>query len=78
MISIQEAQAQLKNLIYSVSQSHEPIVIESSDGNAVLLSETDWRSIQETLYLLSIPNMRESIQAGLNTSIEDCSEELEW
>lgn len=78
MISIQEAQAQLKNLIYSVSQSHEPIVIESSDGNAVLLSETDWLSIQETLYLLSIPNMRESIQAGLNTPIEDCSEELDW
>jgi prevent-host-death family protein len=78
MITVNEAQQQLPNLIDSVNKSHEPIVISGQNSNAVLLSEMDWRSIQETLYLLSIPEMRESIQEGLNTSIEDCDEELEW
>ena len=78
MITVNEAQQQLPNLIDSVNKSHEPIVISGQNSNAVLLSEMDWRSIQETLYLLSIPEMRESIQEGLNTSIEDCDEVLEW
>lgn len=78
MIPLNKAQEQLQTLISSVSQSHEPIVIESQDGNAVLLSQDDWRSIQETLYLLSVPGMRESIREGLATPIEDCDEELDW
>lgn len=78
MISINEAQQQLQNLIDSVNQSHQPIVIAGQSSNAVLLSETDWTSIQETLYLLSIPGMRESIQEGLATPIEECNQELEW
>ena len=72
MITVNEAQQQLPNLIDSVNQSHRPVVISGQNNNTVLLSEMDWRSIQETLYLLSIPEMRESIQEGLNTSIEDC------
>ena len=47
-------------------------------GNSVLISEDEWRGIQETIYLLSIPKMRESIVEGLSTSIHDCSETLEW
>ena len=78
MITVNEAQQQLPNLIDSVNKSHQPVVISGQNNNAVLLSEIDWRSIQETLYLFSIPEMRESIQEGLNTSIEDCDEELEW
>jgi antitoxin YefM len=78
MISIDEAQQQLPDLIASVSQSHQPIVITGELGNAVLLSESDWRSVQETLYLCQIPGMRESIRAGLATSIEDCDRELDW
>ncbi|MFM7580205.1 MAG: type II toxin-antitoxin system Phd/YefM family antitoxin [Microcystaceae cyanobacterium] len=78
MITVNEAQKQLPNLIDSVNQSHQPVIISGENSNAVLLSEMDWRSMQETLYLLSIPEMRESIQAGLNTPIEDCDEELEW
>ncbi|MFM7189635.1 MAG: type II toxin-antitoxin system Phd/YefM family antitoxin [Microcystaceae cyanobacterium] len=78
MITVNEAQKQLQNLIDSVNQSHQPVIISGENSNAVLLSEMDWRSMQETLYLLSIPEMRESIQAGLNTPIEDCDEELEW
>ena len=78
MITVNEAQKQLPNLINSINKSHQPVVISGQNSNAVLLSEMDWRSIQETLYLLSIPRMQESIQEGLNTSIEDCDEELEW
>ena len=73
MISVNEAQQQLPDLIDSVSQSHQPIVIAGQNGNAVLLSESDWTSLQETLYLCQIPGMRASIRAGLATSIEDCS-----
>ncbi|NJK76006.1 MAG: type II toxin-antitoxin system Phd/YefM family antitoxin [Oscillatoriales cyanobacterium RU_3_3] len=72
MIPIKEAQQQLQQLIDSVSESHQPIVIAGKTGNAVLLSEADWASVQETLYLLSIPGMRESIREGLATPIEAC------
>jgi antitoxin YefM len=78
MIPVSEAQQQLQNLIDSVSQSHQPIIIAGQTSNAVLLSEADWASVQETLYLLSIPGMRESIREGLSTSLEECDQELEW
>ncbi|HEY9896940.1 MAG TPA: type II toxin-antitoxin system Phd/YefM family antitoxin [Candidatus Sericytochromatia bacterium] len=78
MIPVNEAQQQLQKLIDSVSQSHQPIVISGQTGNAVLLSEADWASVQETLYLLSVPGMRESIREGLATPIEACDRELEW
>ena len=65
MVSIHEAQAQLRELIEAVSRSHQPIVIAGESGNAVLLSESDWVGIQETLYLLSVPGMRESIREDL-------------
>ena len=78
MIPVNEAQQQLQELIDSVSQSHQPIVITGQTSNAVLLSEADWASVQETLYLLSIPGMRESIREGLATPIENCDREVEW
>ena len=78
MIPVKEAQQQLQDLIDTVSQSHQPIIIAGQTSNAVLLSETDWASVQETLYLLSIPGMRESIRAGLATPIEECEGELNW
>ncbi len=78
MIPVNEAQQQLQDLIDSVSQSHQPIIIAGQNSNAVLLSETDWVSVQETLYLLSVPGMRESIREGLATPIEECDRELEW
>jgi len=73
-----EARTKLYRLIDQASLSHEPIVITGKRGNAVLISEDDWRSIQETMYLLNIPNMRESIREGLTTPIEDCKEDLDW
>ena len=78
MIPVKIAQQQLQDLIDSVSQSHQPIVIAGQSGNAVLLSEADWASVQETLYLLSVPGMRESIREGLTTPIEECDRDLEW
>ncbi|MBM0742482.1 type II toxin-antitoxin system Phd/YefM family antitoxin [Phormidium sp. CLA17] len=78
MIPVQIAQQQLQDLIDSVSQSHQPIIIAGQSSNAVLLSEADWASVQETLYLLSVPGMRESIREGLTTPIEECDRELEW
>ncbi|MBE9097076.1 MULTISPECIES: type II toxin-antitoxin system Phd/YefM family antitoxin [unclassified Tychonema] len=71
MIPIKEAQKQLQHLIDSVSESHQPIALGQT-SNAVLLSESDWASVQETLYLLSVPGMRESIREGMATPIEEC------
>ena len=77
-LSATEARSKLYRLIDQTSVSHEPIVITSKRGNAILLSEDDWRAIQETMYLLKIPGMRESIHDGLATPVEDCTEELDW
>lgn len=73
-----EARARFYRLIDEAAASHEPIVITGKRANAVLISEEDWRAIQETLYLLSVPGMRDSIREGLATPIEECSEELDW
>jgi len=73
-----EARSKLYRLIDEAASSHEPIVITGKRGSAVLISEDDWRAIQETLFLLNIPKMRESIQRGLATPLEECSEEIEW
>ena len=77
-LSATEARSKLYRLIDQTSLSHEPIVITGKRGNAVLISEDNWRSIQETMYLLNIPGMRESIRKGLATPVEDCKEELDW
>ena len=77
-ISVTKARSNLFKLIDETADIHEPIQITGKRTNAVLISEDDWRSIQETLYLLSIPGMRVSIRKGLKTSLNDCSEELGW
>ena len=73
-----EARSKLYNLIDETSKTHQPIMITGKRGNAVLVSEEDWNSINETLYLLSVPGMRESIQKGMNADLDECSKELEW
>ncbi len=73
-----EARKRLYTLVDDVAESHEPIQIVGKRNSAVLVSEEDWRAIQETLYLASIPEMRESIRAGLKTPVEECEEELDW
>lgn len=73
-----EARSKLYALMDEASASHQPIVITGKRGNAVLLAEEDWNAINETLHLLSIPDMRESIREGMNTKIDDCGQELDW
>ena len=77
-ITATEARKNLYKLIDEVSESHEPIQITGKRGNAVLISEDDWRAVQETLYLHSIPGMKESIIEGLNTPVDKCDKELDW
>jgi prevent-host-death family protein len=77
-ISATEARKLLYRLMDEVAVTSEPVQITGRRSNAVLLSEDDWRSIQETLYLLSLPGMRESIREGLKTRLEECVEELDW
>ncbi len=77
-ITATEARKRLYNLVDDVAESHEAVQIVGKRNSAVLVSEEDWRAIQETLYLTSIPEMRESICEGLNTRIEECEEELDW
>ena len=78
ILTATEARSKLYRLIDETASSHEPIVITGKRSSAVLISEDDWRSIQETLFLLNIPKMRESIRQGLATPLEECSEDIEW
>ncbi len=78
VIKASDARARLYRLIDETASSHEPVFITGKRSNAVLVSEEDWRSIQETLYLLSVPGMRESIIEGLKTPVEKCGAELDW
>jgi antitoxin YefM len=77
-VSATEARKQLYRLIDEVAQSHEPVQITGKRGNAVLVGEDDWRAVQGTLYLVSIPGMRESILEGMETPIEDLEDQLDW
>jgi len=77
-LSATEARKSLYNLVDEVALSHVPIQIVGKRHSAVLISEDDWRAIQETLHLTSIPGMRDSIQKGLKTPVAECSEELAW
>jgi len=77
-ITATEARRRLYSLVNEVAESHEPIRISGKRNSAVLISEEDWRAIQETIYLISIPGMRASIRKGLKTPVERCTEDLEW
>ena len=73
-----EARANLYKLIDYTTVNHEPVIITGKRGNAVLLAEEDWNAINETLYLLSVPGMRESIIDGMQETLDDCVSELDW
>ena len=73
-----EAKEHLARLIQDVTESHVPIQIVDQSRKAVLIAEDDWRAIQETLYLVSIPGMRESILEGMKTPLEECDEDPGW
>ncbi len=77
-LTVTQARRTLFTLVDEVAASHEPVQISGKRTSAVLIAEDDWRAIQETLHLCSIPGMRESIQKGLLTPVEKCATELEW
>ncbi|KRO99740.1 MAG: antitoxin [SAR86 cluster bacterium BACL1 MAG-120619-bin26] len=77
-MNVTEARANLYKLIDDATVNHEPVVITGKRGNAVLLAEDDWNAINETLHLLSVPGMRESILEGMQESIDSAATELNW
>lgn len=77
-ITVTRARNKLTRLIDQVRQDHALIVITGKRGNAVLLAEEDWRAVQETLFLLEIPGMRETVSEGLATPLEACQDEVPW
>jgi PHD/YefM family antitoxin component YafN of YafNO toxin-antitoxin module len=76
-ISATSARADLYRLIDSTLSDHEPVQITAKRGNAILVAEEDWRAIQETLFLLSVPGMRDSIRAGMAEPVEKCSKNID-
>ena len=78
-INVTTARKNLYQLITDVNENSTPITITNSRGrNAVLISEEDWNALNETIYLLSVPGMRESIREGLKENLSECSQELDW
>jgi len=77
-LSATEARKCLYSLVDNVAESHAPVQIVGKRHSAVLIAEEDWQAIQETLHLTSVPGMRESIQEGIKTPVEECDPELEW
>ena len=77
-ITATQARKEIYRLLDEASDTHKPIQITGKRSNAVLISEGDWRSIQETLYLASIPGMQESIIKGMETPLKETDEELDW
>lgn len=73
-----EFRRDIYNLMNEASVTHKPITITGKNSSGIYLSMDDWSAIQETLELLSIPGMRDSIKQGINTPLTDCSDELEW
>jgi len=78
ILTATEARKRLYTLLDDVAESHEAVQIAGKRHSAVLVSEEDWRAIQETLYLTSIPGMKESIIKGLRTPVKKCAKELDW
>lgn len=77
-ITASQARTNLYRLLDDTAESHEPVQISGKRNNAVLIAEEDWNAMQETLYLISLPGMRKSIRKGLETPLQETSEEPGW
>ena len=77
-LNVTEARARLYQLIDDTTANHEPVIITGKRGNAVLLAEEDWNAMNETLHLLSVPGMRESIVEGMQEPLDDRANALDW
>ena len=78
VLTASEARANLYRLIDQTAESHQPIHIAGKRSSAVLLSEEGWQAIQETLYLMAVPGMRESIKAGMAEPLGESAKGLDW
>ena len=78
VLTASEARANLYRLIDQAADSHEPILIAGKRSSAVLVSEEDWKAIQETMYLLSVPGMRKSIREAMAEPLAASAKELRW
>ena len=78
LVTASEARADLYRLIDQTAESHQPILISGKRRSAILVSADDWQAIQETLYLLAIPGMRESIKKGMTEPLTKSTKELSW
>ncbi len=76
-ISASEARDKLDSLMDEAMDTHQPITITGKCGNAILVSEEDWNAVQKTLFLLSVPGIRESIKEGMEEDLDRCSRELD-
>ena len=72
------ARKNLFRLMEQVNEDHEPVLITGKKGSVVLVSESDWQAIEETLFLNAIPGMADSIRDGMNTSVDDLGDQLDW
>jgi PHD/YefM family antitoxin component YafN of YafNO toxin-antitoxin module len=77
-VSVKEASDKLPDLIENTIATREPILIYSKNNNAVLMAESDWQAMDETLHLLSVPGMRDAIKKGLSENLESTSRKLNW
>jgi antitoxin YefM len=77
-LTASKARAGLYRLIDQAAETHKPVLISGKRANAVLISEEDWSAIQETLYLLAIPNMRESIKDAMSEPLSKSKKVLKW
>jgi len=78
VISVSQARNNIYNLIDETAASHEPVLITGKRNNVVMISEEDWRAIEETLYLNAIPGMTESIKEAMEAPDSEFNEEIEW
>lgn len=80
LLTVREARDKLYRLIDEIAEHHKPVIISGKRNNAVLIAQEDWDAIQETLYLVSIPGMKESIQEAASEPVEECValEDLDW
>ncbi|MFK3774825.1 type II toxin-antitoxin system Phd/YefM family antitoxin [Pseudomonas sp. NPDC089406] len=78
ILTASEARTNLYRLMDQSAESHQPIMISGKRTNSVLISAEDWEAIQETLYLLSTPGMRESIKEGMEEPVNECAKDLDW
>jgi len=77
-LSATQARKDIYRLLDEAAETHEPIQITGKRSNAVLINEEDWRAIQETMYLSSIPGMSESIKEGMAAPLDETENELDW